>query len=99
MFDLCISLHSGPVWTTQWVPCQPELHGEILSRNTNTTTKKPEVCLAWVLWNGMVEQSPWSFVSSSSGLAFALDWIFLLGLSNYTPVKSASNFWQKSSSL
>jgi hypothetical protein len=35
-------LSSRPAWSTEWVPGQPELHKETLSRKTKTKTKQKQ---------------------------------------------------------
>lgn len=96
MFDLYISMHSGPVWSTSWVPGQPELHGKTLSLNKQKARRMPGFGPMGMGW---LNKRPRSFLSSSSGLAFILDWILPLDLPNCTPMKSANNFWQKGSSF
>jgi hypothetical protein len=44
-------LSSRPAWSTEWVPGQPGLHREILSRKTNKKTKQMEIPKLYTSWS------------------------------------------------
>jgi hypothetical protein len=54
-------LSSRPAWSTEWVPGQPGLHRETLSRKTKTDkqTKRIVIIIAWD-WNGYRQIYQWN---------------------------------------